>query len=578
MTALVLAEHDGGALKAATRHAVTAARALGGPVRLLVVGSNVRAVAEAGAAIAGVDTVLVADDAAYAHPLAEAVAPLVAVLARECAAVLAPATTSGKNILPRVAAMLDVQQVSEIVAVVSPDTFVRPIYAGNALATVQSRDPVKVVTVRTTAFEAAGEGGAAEIVPVAAQPPAADARFVGQERAVSERPELTAARVVVSGGRGMQSGDNFRLLEAVADRLGGAVGASRAAVDAGFVSNDLQVGQTGKIVAPDLYVAVGISGAIQHLAGMKDSKVIVAINKDEEAPIFQVADYGLVGDLFTFPRPSSLPDGRFPGAGRPASFFPRGFMDDTVLVTDAEGIRIIRINRPDKRNALTQAMYAAMAKALAEGEADASVRVFVLTGTADVFTAGNDLNDFLAVGDLPSSPAADFLRALAGLAKPAVAAVNGAAIGIGATLLLHCDLVYAVPEARLQFPFINLALVPEAASTLLLPRLVGHQRAAELLMLGDPFDAAAAERLGLVNRVVEGDLAAEVLAVARRLADKPAAALAANKALLKRGDEGVAARLETEFAVFAECLRSWELKEAVAAFFDKRPPDFRRPR
>jgi enoyl-CoA hydratase/carnithine racemase len=251
-------------------------------------------------------------------------------------------------------------------------------------------------------------------------------------------------------------------------------------------------------------------------------------------------------------------------------------MDDTVLVTDADGIRTIRINRPDKKNALTQAIYAALAKALAEGEADTSVRVFVVTGTGDVFTAGNDLNDFLSVDDLSASAAANFLRILAALGKPVVAAVNGTAIGIGATMLLHCDLVYAAPEARLQFPFINLALVPEAASTLLLPRLVGYQRAAELLMLGEVFDAAAAERMGLVNRVV-GDLSAEIQAVAKRLADKPAAALAANKALLKSRDDGVAARLETEFAAFARCLRSWELKEAVAAFFEKRAPDFRRP-
>lgn len=251
-------------------------------------------------------------------------------------------------------------------------------------------------------------------------------------------------------------------------------------------------------------------------------------------------------------------------------------MDDTVIVSDAEGIRTIRINRPEKKNALTQTMYGALARALTEGGADASVRVFVLTGTADVFTAGNDLNDFLAVTDLSDSAAAEFLRALASMPKPVVAAVNGAAIGIGATMLLHCDLVYAVPEARLQFPFINLALVPEAASTLLLPRLVGHQRAAELLMLGDAFDAVAAERLGLVNRVVPSDgLAAEVAALAQRLADKPSAALAANKALLKAEGDTVAARLETEFTAFATCLRSPELKEAVAAFFERRSPDFR---
>jgi len=300
MTALVLAEHDGRALKAATLNAVTAAAKLGGPVHLLVAGHDVAAVAQAAAQVAGVAKVLVADDAAYAHALAENLAPLVVTLAAGYDSVLAPATTSGKNVLPRVAALLDVQQISEITAVLSADTFVRPIYAGNALATVQSKDAVKVITVRGTAFDAApATGGAAEIAAVAAQAAAGISAFVGQELAVSERPELTAARVVISGGRGMQNGDNFRLLEPVADKLGAAIGASRAAVDAGFVSNDLQVGQTGKIVAPDLYIAIGISGAIQHLAGMKDSKVIVAINKDEEAPIFQVADYGLVGDLFT---------------------------------------------------------------------------------------------------------------------------------------------------------------------------------------------------------------------------------------------------------------------------------------
>ena len=300
MSVLVLAEHDGRALKPATLNTVTAAAGLGGPVNLLVVGQGVGTVAEAAAQVAGVAKVLVADDAAYAHPLAEVLAPLVVSLADGHAAILAPATTTGKNVLPRVAAVLDVQQISEITAVLSADTFVRPIYAGNALATVQSKDALKVVTVRTTAFDAApATGGAAEIVAVsAAAAPSAVSAFVGQELAVSERPDLTAARIVISGGRGMQSGDNFHLLEKVADKLGAAVGASRAAVDAGFVSNDLQVGQTGKIVAPELYIAVGISGAIQHLAGMKDSKVIVAINKDEEAPIFQVADYGLVGDLF----------------------------------------------------------------------------------------------------------------------------------------------------------------------------------------------------------------------------------------------------------------------------------------
>lgn len=249
---------------------------------------------------------------------------------------------------------------------------------------------------------------------------------------------------------------------------------------------------------------------------------------------------------------------------------------DTIIVTTENGVRTVRINRPDKKNALTQAMYGTMARALVEGEADDDVRVFVLTGTDDVFTAGNDLNDFLAVSDLNSSPAADFLRALAGAAKPVVAAVNGTAIGIGATLLLHCDLVYAVSGARLQFPFINLALVPEAASTLLLPRLVGHQRAAELLMLGDAFDAATACQLGLVNRVVAPEeLAAVVSTVAQTLADKPAAALKANKALLKTEGDTVADRLTTEFAAFARCLKSPELKEAIAAFFERRAPDFR---
>jgi electron transfer flavoprotein alpha subunit len=299
MRALVLAEHDGHKLKPATLNAVTAALRLGGPVDLLVAGHEARAVAEAAAAVAGVESVLLADDPLYARPLAETVAPLLIGLAPDYDAVLAAATTFGKNVLPRVAAVLDTQQISEITAVVSPDTFVRPIYAGNALATVQSKDARKIITVRATAFEpAAATGGTAAIKPVAAAPAAADAAFVGQELAASERPELTAARVVISGGRGMQNGENFKLIEPIAEKLGAAIGASRAAVDAGFVSNDLQVGQTGKIVAPDLYVAVGISGAIQHLAGMKDSKVIVAINKDEDAPIFQVADYGLVADLF----------------------------------------------------------------------------------------------------------------------------------------------------------------------------------------------------------------------------------------------------------------------------------------
>jgi electron transfer flavoprotein alpha subunit len=300
MTALVLCEHDGHNLKPATLNAVTAALRLGGSVDLLVVGHSVRAVADAGALIAGVEKVLLADDPLYAHLLAETVAPLVTGLATDYAAILAPATTFGKNVLPRVAAALDVQQISEITAVVSSDTFVRPIYAGNALATVQSKDALKVITVRTTAFEpAAARGGPASITVIDAAPAAADSKFVREELAVSERPELTAARVIISGGRGLQSAENFStFIEPVAEKLGAAMGASRAAVDAGYAPNDWQVGQTGKIVAPGLYIAVGISGAIQHLAGMKDSKVIVAINKDEDAPIFQVADYGLVADLF----------------------------------------------------------------------------------------------------------------------------------------------------------------------------------------------------------------------------------------------------------------------------------------
>ncbi|WP_298680906.1 FAD-binding protein [uncultured Magnetospirillum sp.] len=298
MTILVLAEHEAGSLKAATLNTVAAAAKIGGDIHVLVAADAVGPIAAEAAKIAGVAKVLCAEAACYAHHLAEPLAALVVSLAGGYSHILAPATTAGKNVAPRVAALLDVAQISEIVSVVSADTFVRPIYAGNALATVQSKDAVKVITVRATGFEAAATTGAAviEAVPVAADP--ALSSFVGQELSKSERPELTSARIIISGGRGMQSGDNFKLLEAVADKLGAAVGASRAAVDAGFVPNDLQVGQTGKIVAPDLYIAVGISGAIQHLAGMKDSKVIVAINKDEEAPIFQVADYGLVADLF----------------------------------------------------------------------------------------------------------------------------------------------------------------------------------------------------------------------------------------------------------------------------------------
>jgi electron transfer flavoprotein alpha subunit len=300
MAALVVAEHDNRALRPATLNAVAAASEIAaGEVDILVAGKDCGAVAEAAAKIAGTRKVLLADDAAYEHGLAENVAPLVVKLAENYSHLLATATTSGKNLMPRVAALLDVMQVSDISAVVLPDTFVRPIYAGNALATVQSKDPVKVITVRGTAFppvEAAG--GSAAIEPIQTTGATGLSEFVGAELSKSERPELTSARIIISGGRGMQSGENFHLLEKVADKLGAAVGASRAAVDAGFVPNDYQVGQTGKIVAPELYIAVGISGAIQHLAGMKDSKVIVAINKDEEAPIFQIADYGLVGDLF----------------------------------------------------------------------------------------------------------------------------------------------------------------------------------------------------------------------------------------------------------------------------------------
>jgi len=299
MSVLVIAEHAEGAIKAATLTTVGAAAKLGGDLHVLVAGSNVQAAAEAAAKIVGVSKVLVADALQYDHGLAENLSLLIVDLAKGYSHVLAPATSSGKNVLPRVAALLDVAQISEIVAVHDADTFDRPIYAGNAIATVQSSDPIKVITVRGTAFEAvAAEGGSAAVEPVAAGADAGLSKFVGQELSKSERPELTSARTIVSGGRGMQSGENFHMLETLADKLGAAVGASRAAVDAGFVPNDYQVGQTGKIVAPELYIAVGISGAIQHLAGMKDSKVIVAINKDEEAPIFQVADYGLVGDLF----------------------------------------------------------------------------------------------------------------------------------------------------------------------------------------------------------------------------------------------------------------------------------------
>jgi electron transfer flavoprotein alpha subunit len=303
MSVLVVAEHDNKSVKPATLNAVAAASELlqagAGDIHILVAGQDCRSAADAAAKIAGVAKVLIADDAAYGHGLAENVAPLLVGLAANYSHVLAPATTQGKNLMPRVAALLDVMQISDISGVVSQDTFVRPIYAGNALATVQSTDKVKIITVRGTAFPpGSGEGGSATVEAVSGAGSAGLSEFVRAELSKSERPELTSARVIISGGRGMQSGDNFHLLEAVADKLGAAVGASRAAVDAGFVPNDYQVGQTGKIVAPELYIAVGISGAIQHLAGMKDSKVIVAINKDEEAPIFQIADYGLVGDLF----------------------------------------------------------------------------------------------------------------------------------------------------------------------------------------------------------------------------------------------------------------------------------------
>jgi len=299
MSILVVAEHDNHTLAAPTLNTLAAARQIGGEVVVLVAGLDVSGVAFAAAQIAGVSKVLMADDAAYARQLPENVAPLVANLGRDFSHVLAPATSNGKNILPRVAALLDVDQVSEIISVESADTFKRPIYAGNAIATVQSNAAVKVITVRSTGFEALpAAGGSAPIVALAGARDTGISAFVGEELATSDRPELTAADIVVSGGRGMGNGDNFSHLYRLADKLGAAVGASRAAVDAGFVPNDMQVGQTGKIVAPQLYIAVGISGAIQHLAGMKESKVIVAINKDEEAPIFQVADYGLVGDLF----------------------------------------------------------------------------------------------------------------------------------------------------------------------------------------------------------------------------------------------------------------------------------------
>jgi electron transfer flavoprotein alpha subunit len=301
VTTLLLAEHDNSRLKDATHKALTAARALGGDVHVLVAGQGCRPVAEAAAKLESVQKVLLAEDAAYQHMLAEPVAALIVSLAASYDAMIAPATTMGKNIMPRVAALLDVMQISDIVKVNAPDTFERLIYAGNAVQTVRSKDRIRVITVRTSTFQATGEG-AGQAAPIEAAAATADpgiSTFVGEELSKSERPELTSAKIIISGGRAMQSRENFtKYIEPVADKLGAAVGASRAAVDAGYAPNDWQVGQTGKVVAPELYIAVGISGAIQHLAGMKDSKVIVAINKDEDAPIFQVADYGLIADLY----------------------------------------------------------------------------------------------------------------------------------------------------------------------------------------------------------------------------------------------------------------------------------------
>jgi electron transfer flavoprotein alpha subunit len=299
MSTLVIAEHDNTNLKPATLNTVAAANVIGGAVHILVAGHSCQSVADEAAAVDGVEKVILADDSAYENQLAESTANLIKSISSDYSHILAPATTFGKNVLPRLSALLDVQQISEITEVVSEDTFKRPIYAGSCIATVKSSDAVKVITVRATAFDPVdASGGSASVESISADGVSDLSSFVNEEIAQSDRPELTAASIVISGGRGMQSGDNFHLLETIADKLGAAVGASRAAVDAGFVPNDYQVGQTGKIVAPDLYIAVGISGAIQHLAGMKDSKVIVAINKDEDAPIFQVADYGLVADLF----------------------------------------------------------------------------------------------------------------------------------------------------------------------------------------------------------------------------------------------------------------------------------------
>lgn len=298
MSILVLADLHEGQLASATAHVVAAAQAIGGDIDVLVAGEGVQAAADAAAKLDGVRKVRVADNAVYAHQLAEPMGALLVELAGDYTHVLASASTTGKNVLPRLAALKDVSQLSDVIGVESADTFLRPIYAGNAIATVKSDDALKVITVRTTAFDAVGQGGSAAVEAVAFAADNSQSSFVKEELAQSDRPELGGAKVVISGGRGMGNGENFKLLDGIADKLGAAIGASRAAVDAGFVPNDMQVGQTGKIVAPELYIAVGISGAIQHLAGMKDSKVIVAINKDEEAPIFQVADYGLVGDLF----------------------------------------------------------------------------------------------------------------------------------------------------------------------------------------------------------------------------------------------------------------------------------------
>jgi electron transfer flavoprotein alpha subunit len=300
MPTLLLAEHDNASLKDATNKALTAAKALGAEVHILVAGHNCKAAADASAKLDGVTKVLLADAAPYEHTLAEPTAALVVALSGPYETIMAPATTNGKNIMPRVAALLDVMQISEIIKVDGPDTFERPVYAGNAIQTVRSTDRKRVVTVRTAAFQATGEGGSAPVENAAATADPGLSGFVGEELSKSERPELTSAKIIISGGRAMQNRENFtKYIEPVADKLGAAIGASRAAVDAGYAPNDWQVGQTGKVVAPALYIAVGISGAIQHLAGMKDSKVIVAINKDEEAPIFQVADYGLVADLYT---------------------------------------------------------------------------------------------------------------------------------------------------------------------------------------------------------------------------------------------------------------------------------------